>query len=251
MTPFSSTAGCFPGLLAYEAGMTRGRVLVVDDDGDIRTLVAGLLERAGYEVDEAADGRDGLRSVFSDRPDLVLLDVTMPGLDGWGALERIRELTDVPVLMLTARSDELEKVRGLQAGADDYMTKPFGRQELLARVEALLRRNRRGEEEFPTVYADDAITVEFSQRSAQSDGIDLRLTPLEFRLLSAFVQHPNQVLSREQLLELAWGDPYGVSEDQVKLYVGYLRKKLGTNVGTESPIETVRGFGYRYKPVRA
>jgi DNA-binding response OmpR family regulator len=230
--------------------MTRASVLVIDDDGDIRGLVAGLLERAGYEVNEASDGRDGLRAVFSDRPDLVLLDVTMPGLDGWAALERIRELTDVPVLMLTARSDELEKVRGLKAGADDYMTKPFGRQELLARVEALLRRKRRAGEEPPAVYADDAITVEFKQRSAQSDGVDLPLTPLEFRLLSAFVQHPNQVLSREQLLELAWGDPYGVSEDQVKLYVGYLRKKLGTNAGTESPIETVRGFGYRYRPVR-
>jgi DNA-binding response OmpR family regulator len=230
--------------------MTRARVLVIDDDGDVRALVAGLLDRAGYEVNEASDGRDGLRSVFSDRPDLVLLDVTMPGLDGWATLERIRELTDVPVLMLTARSDELEKVRGLKAGADDYMTKPFGRQELLARVEALLRRKRNAQEELPTVYADDAITVEFAQRSVRSDGVDLRLTPLEFRLLSAFVQHPNQVLSREQLLELAWGDPYGVSEDQVKLYVGYLRKKLGANVGTESPIETVRGFGYRYRPVR-
>jgi DNA-binding response OmpR family regulator len=230
--------------------MTRARVLVIDDDGDIRALVAGLLERAGYEVNKASDGRDGLRAVFSDRPDLVLLDVTMPGLDGWATLERIRELTDVPVLMLTARSDELEKVRGLKAGADDYMTKPFGRQELLARVEALLRRKRNAQEELPTVYADDAITVEFAQRSARSDGVDLRLTPLEFRLLSAFVQHPNQVLSREQLLELAWGDPYGVSEDQVKLYVGYLRKKLGANVGTESPIETVRGFGYRYRPAR-
>lgn len=231
--------------------MTRGRVLVIDDDGDVRALEVGLLERAGYEVNEASDGRDGLRAVFSDRPDLVLLDVTMPGLDGWGTLERIRELTDVPVLMVTARSDELEKVRGLKAGADDYLTKPFGRQELLARVEALLRRKRRTEEELPTVYADDAITVEFGQRSAQSGGVDLRLTPLEFRLLSAFVKHPNQVLSREQLLELAWGDPYGVSEDQVKLYVGYLRKKLGTDLAEESPIETVRGFGYRYRPVRA
>jgi DNA-binding response OmpR family regulator len=231
--------------------MTRGRVLVVDDDGDIRTLVVGLLERAGYSVSEASDGRDGLRAVFSDRPDLVLLDVTMPGLDGWGTLERIRELTDVPVLMVTARSDELEKVRGLKAGADDYLTKPFGRQELLARVEALLRRKRRTEEELPTVYADDAITVEFAQRSAQSGGVDLRLTPLEFRLLSAFVKHPNQVLSREQLLELAWGDSYGVSEDQVKLYVGYLRKKLSTDPAAEGPIETVRGFGYRFRPVRA
>jgi DNA-binding response OmpR family regulator len=230
--------------------MTRGRVLVIDDDSDVRALVVGLLERAGYEVNEASNGRDGLRAVFSDRPDLVLLDVTMPGLDGWGTLERIRELTDVPVLMVTARSDELEKVRGLKAGADDYLTKPFGRQELLARVEALLRRKRRTEDELPTVYADDAITVEFAQRFAQSGGVDLRLTPLEFRLLSAFVKHPNQVLSREQLLELAWGDPYGVSEDQVKLYVGYLRKKLGTDPAEESPIETVRGFGYRYRPTR-
>ena len=231
--------------------MTRGRVLVVDDDGDVRALVAGLLERAGYEVNQASDGRDGLRAVFSDRPDLVLLDVTMPGLDGWGTLERIRELTDVPVLMVTARSDELEKVRGLRAGADDYMTKPFGRQELLARVEALLRRKRRAEGELPTVYADDAITVEFAQRSAQSGGVDLKLTPLEFRLLSAFVKHPNQVLSREQLLELAWGDPYGVSEDQVKLYVGYLRQKLAEAGAHDSLIETVRGFGYRYRPSAA
>jgi DNA-binding response OmpR family regulator len=231
--------------------MTRGRVLVIDDDGDVRALVAGLLERAGYQVNQASDGRDGLRVVFSDRPDLVLLDVTMPGLDGWGTLERIRELTDVPVLMVTARSDELEKVRGLKAGADDYMTKPFGRQELLARVEALLRRRRLTADELPTVYADDGITVEFAQRSAQSGGVDLKLTPLEFRLLSAFVKHPNQVLSREQLLELAWGDPYGVSEDQVKLYVGYLRRKLGTDPGAKGPIETVRGFGYRYRPVRA
>src|SRR6476661_3994008 len=242
MSTFWKRAGCFPGSAGYEARMTRGRVLVVDDDNDVRTLVAGLLERAGYEVNEAADGRDALRVVFADRPDLVLLDVTMPGLDGWATLERTRELTDVPVLMVTARSDELEKVRGLKAGADDYMTKPFGRQELLARVEALLRRQRRAEDESQTVYADDAITVEFAQRSAQSGGVDLRLTPLEFRLLSAFVKHPNQVLSREQLLELAWGDPYGVSEDQVKLYVGYLRKKLGTNPGAEGPIETVRGF---------
>ncbi|MDX6409714.1 MAG: hypothetical protein QOE13_2785 [Gaiellaceae bacterium] len=232
-------------------GMSRSQVLVIDDDGDIRALVAALLERAGYEVNQASDGRDGLRAVFSDRPDLVLLDVTMPGLDGWAALERIRELTDVPVLMLTARSDELEKVRGLKSGADDYITKPFGRQELLARVEALLRRKRRVEEETSTVYADDAITVEFAQRSAQSGGVDLKLTPLEFRLLSAFVRHPNQVLSREQLLELAWGDSYGVSEDQVKLYVGYLRRKLGAEAGAEGPIETVRGFGYRYRPARA
>ena len=148
--------------------MTRGRVLVVDDDGDIRTLVAGLLERAGYEVDEATDGRDGLRAVFSDRPDLVLLDVTMPGLNGWDGKNGYASSPTCLCSCSPRVSEELEKVRGLQAGADDYMTKPFGRQELLARVEALLRRNRRGEDEFPTVYADDAITQWSSHNDPRS-----------------------------------------------------------------------------------
>src|SRR5229473_3840428 len=142
--------------------MSETRVLVIDDDDDIRGLVPTLLERGGITVHNAPNGREGLREFHAWRPDLVVLDVSMPELDGWNVLDRIRDMSEVPVLMLTARSDELEKVRGLQAGADDYMTKPFGRQELLARVEALLRRNRRGEENFPTVYADDAITVEFS-----------------------------------------------------------------------------------------
>jgi DNA-binding response OmpR family regulator len=120
--------------------MKRARLLVIDDDADIRNLLRELLERAGYEVAESSNGRDGLRTLYSISPDLVLLDVSMPELDGWQTLERIRDLSDVPVLMLTARGHELERVRGLQAGADDYVVKPFGRQELLARVQALLRR---------------------------------------------------------------------------------------------------------------
>ena len=124
----------------YEVGMNAPlRVLVVDDDPDIRLLLKELLERAGYAVDEAADGKTGLRKLFVNTPSLVILDVTMPELDGYQTLERIRDLSDVPVLMLTARSQELEKVRGLSAGADDYVAKPFGGQELLARVQALLR----------------------------------------------------------------------------------------------------------------
>ena len=118
-------------------------VLVVDDDADIRGLVRELLERSGYDVLEAPDGNEGLRVFYAEQPDLVILDVSMPGLDGWGVLERIRELSDLPVVMLTARAEELDKVRGLRAGADDYVTKPFGRQELLARVDAALRRTRR------------------------------------------------------------------------------------------------------------
>jgi DNA-binding response OmpR family regulator len=223
-------------------------ILVVDDDDDIRALVGELLERAGHVVIKAPDGESALKLFYSRQPDLVVLDVSMPGLDGWEVLKRIRELSDVPVLMLTARAEELEKVRGLRAGADDYVTKPFGRQELLARVDATLRRGRSAPQAQET-YADDFLTVDFAQRKVTAGGVELALTPLEFRLLGAFVRNQNQVLSHDQLLELAWGDARSADRDQVKLYVGYLRRKLGTGVGDESPIETVRGFGYRYRPL--
>jgi DNA-binding response OmpR family regulator len=224
------------------------RVLVVDDDADIRNLVAELLRRAGHEVTEAENGRGGLRAFHASPPDLVVLDVSMPELDGWQVLERIRDLSDVPVLMLTARGDELERVRGLQAGADDYVVKPFGRQELLARVQAILRRSAARPVERADVYADDMLEIDFGRRAVTYAQREVALTPLEFKLLSAFVRHPRQVLSRDQLLDLVWGDTYGVSGDQVKLYVGYLRRKLDPANPESAPIETVRGFGYRYVP---
>lgn len=225
------------------------RVLVVDDDADIRGLVRELLERAGHRVTEAKDGREALRTFHASQPNLVILDVAMPELDGWKTLERIRDLSDVPVLMLTARADELEKVRGLHAGADDYVTKPFGRQELLARVEALLRRAG-SSEHAPEIYADGLITIDFAQRTVTAGGRELTLTPLEFKLLATFIRHPNQVLSHDQLLELAWGDTR-VSREQVKLYVGYLRRKLAPDSPERAPIETRRGFGYCYRPPAA
>ncbi len=225
----------------------RQRVLVIDDDLDIRTLLRELLSRAGYEVDEAADGRAGLRRLFEAPPALVVLDVSMPELDGFQTLERIRDLSDVPVIMLTARAEELEKVRGLGAGADDYVAKPFGRQELLARVQALLRRSRPGSTEVSESYSDAFLEVDHPQRRVLVEGREVQLTPLEFRLLAAFVQHPNQVLSRDQLLEIVWRDSSGVAGDQVKLYVGYLRRKLVPDAPERAPIETVRGFGYRYR----
>ncbi|MBV8080438.1 MAG: response regulator transcription factor [Actinobacteria bacterium] len=225
---------------------SKGKILVVDDDPDIRTLLAELLGRAGYETEQAADGRTALRRLYEAPPALVVLDVSMPDMDGYQTLERIRDLSDVPVLMLTARTQELEKVRGLTSGADDYVAKPFGRQELLARVQALLRRTG-GKTEVTEAYSDDFLQVDFAQRRVVAQGREVQLTPLEFRLLSTLVQHPNQVLGRDQLLELVWSDPYAVSGDQVKLYVGYLRKKLAPDDAAATPIETVRGFGYRYR----
>jgi len=142
--------------------------------------------------------------------------------------------------MLTARSAELERVRALRAGSDDYVVKPFGRQELVARVDALLRRTR-GTVHTSDRYCDAAIEIDFAGSSVIVNGEAVALTPLEFRLLATFVRHPGQVLSREQIIELAWTDPLNVSTDQVKLYVGYLRAKIGSEL-----IETVRGFGYRY-----
>jgi DNA-binding response OmpR family regulator len=222
------------------------RILVVDDDAEIRLLLTELLTRAGYRVEEAVDGRAALRQLFEKPPALVILDVTMPDMDGYQTLERIRDLSDVPVIMLTARTQELERVRGLSAGADDYVPKPFGRQELLARVQALLRRSG-GKTEVNESYRDDFVEIDYPQRRVLVQDREVQLTPLEFKLLSAFVQHPNQVLTRDQLLELVWGDPYGVSGDQVKLYVGYLRKKLLPESPETGPVETVRGFGYRYR----
>jgi DNA-binding response OmpR family regulator len=228
-----------------KSGGTKPQLLVVDDDEDIRALLRLLLERAGYEVDDQADGRAALRAFHKGNHDLVLLDVTMPDLDGWELLERIRDLSDVPVLMLTARDSESDRVRGLRGGADDYVTKPFDREELVARVEALLRRAPR--DDSPASYTDAFLQVDFVQRTVSVEGQQVPLTRLEYNVLEAFVRHPNQVLSQEQMLELAWDEPDAVSRDQVKLYVGYLRRKLGKRDG-ESPIETVRGFGYRFRP---
>ena len=212
----------------------------------MRNLVVGVLARAGVETIEAADGEQGLRTFFESRPDLVMLDLGLGKMDGLKVLDRIRDLSDVPVIVLTAEDAEIEKVRALRAGADDYVTKPFGRQELLARVEALLRRRAAaGPGEPADVLTDPLVRIDFSQATATVGGTPLRLTPLEFRLLTTFARHPNQVLSPEQLAELVWGVS-GATRDQVKLYVAYLRRKL-REAGAE-PIETVRGFGYRYRP---
>lgn len=220
------------------------RIMIVDDDPDIRAMLSELLRLAGYNADEQPSGRRALERLFEVSPDLVLLDVGMPELDGWQTLERIRDVCRVPVIMLTARSGELERVRGLKTGADDYVSKPFGRQELLARIEAVLRRYEETPSRPDPVYEDARVRIDLSTRSVELDGTQLLLTPLEFRMLLALVRHQDEVLSHERLLELVWGGPGAASRDQVKLYIGYLRRKLGS-AGVDL-IATTRGFGYRY-----
>jgi DNA-binding response OmpR family regulator len=229
--------------------VARARILVVDDEADILDLLTELLRQAGHDVVAARDGRTALRALYEAQPDLVVLDVSMPGLDGWQTLERIRDMSDVPVLMLTARAGEDDKVRGLQAGASDYVTKPFGTRELLARVDAHLRA-RPSSRAVTETYVDDFLTLDFADRAVAVDGKLVPLTPLEFRLLTAFVRNPNRALGADELLDLAWERPDAVKRGAVKLYVGYLRRKLGAASRAGVPIETVRGFGYRYRAAR-
>jgi DNA-binding response OmpR family regulator len=220
-------------------------VLVIDDSETVRATVGDRLERGGYRVAGAANGREGLRRLYEIKPDVVLLDVIMPELDGWKTLELIRDVSDVPVIMLTSRDSELERVRGLRSGADDYVGKPFSPAELAARIEAVLRRS--GEKvEAKEVYDDGTVCIDFAARSVTVRGDDVSLTPLEFRLLSALTEHAGHVLSRQQLIDLVWGRAYESSGDPVKIYIGYLRKKIEHEPASPTLVETVRGFGYRY-----
>jgi DNA-binding response OmpR family regulator len=225
--------------------MNRPRVLVVEDEPDLRTALRIVLGRADMEVLEAAEGGRALRLFHAHRPDLIILDVGLPDLDGWQVLERIRQLSDVPVMMLTARGLESEKVRGLQAGADDYVTKPFGNAEVVARARALLRRSR--SDDLPPLFDDGFVRVDFEAHLVTVAGVEVELTAQEYRLLAALVGRSDHILSPEQLLDRAWNDPDGIGPDRVKFTVARLRRKLGESPAGVSPIESVRGLGYRYR----
>ena len=222
------------------------RVLVIEDDPDIALGIRTILGRSGFDVDSATEGRDGLRAFHASRPALVVLDIGLPEMDGWTVLERIRDLSDVPVLILTAHSQESEKVRGLHGGADDYLTKPFGNSEFVARVQALLRRHQAADQA-AAVYDDGSVRVNYGTHEVAVDGVPVELTATEYRLLAALIRHRGQVLSPVKLLELAWSDPFGVGPERVKYSVMRLRRKLAASSDGGPSIEAVRGFGYRYR----
>ena len=235
-------------ILQEDAVNEKKTILIIEDDPDIGHLVCLRLERAGYRALHALEGASGLRLVHEERPDLVLLDIGLPGIDGWQVLERIRDISDVPVVILSARGLETEKVRGLQSGADDYITKPFGHQELVARVGAILRRNANADFS-DEQYLDAQLQIDVTRREVFAFGEKVNLTAGEFRLLHVLVQHAGQVLSPEQLLDLAWDDPTGIGASKVKFSILRLRRKLGYVDAAACPIESVRGFGYRYRVV--
>jgi DNA-binding response OmpR family regulator len=224
------------------------KILVIDDETGVRRFVTARLQRSGYSTVVATDGRDGLRRFYSERPDLIVLDITMPEMDGWKVLERLREVSNVPVLMLTGAVKERDILRGLREGADDYITKPFSGEELLARVEATLRRSSiEPEKEAGNSYKDSELAIDFPRREVLVRGQQLDFSPTEFRLLGVLAKSAGQVLSQDQLLDHVWGRAYADSLDVVRVYIGYLRRKIERDRKNPKLIETVRGFGYRYR----
>ncbi|MFD5122994.1 response regulator transcription factor [Streptomyces sp. NPDC058385] len=225
-----------------------GRVLVVDDDPTVAEVVAGYLDRAGYDVDRAADGPAALDRADAHGPDLVVLDLMLPGMDGLEVCRRLRARGPVPVIMLTARGDEDERILGLEVGADDYVTKPFSPRELVLRVESVLRRARAAtapKAAGPLRAA--ALTLDPAARRATKAGVELALTIREFDLLAFFLRHPGRAFSREELMQQVWGWDFG-DLSTVTVHVRRLRGKIEDDPAAPNLIQTVWGVGYRLDP---
>lgn len=227
--------------------MPSGRtILVVDDEASVRDVVSRYLTREGFAVEVAEDGVAALALARRVHPDLIVLDIMLPGMDGLEVLRRLREWSDAYVLLLTARSDETDKVVGLGVGGDDYLTKPFSPREMVARVKALLRRSR-GSERQPGPLTFRRLRIDPGQRGVWKDGNPVALTTLEFDLLLAMARAPRLVFTRPQIIERVWGSDFFGDERVVDVHIKELRKKLEDDPGRPAFITTVRGVGYRFE----
>ena len=222
------------------------RVLVVDDEPHIRAVLRGYLEADGFAVSEAADGEAAVRRLHQDAPDLVLLDVMMPGVDGLEVLRQVRAFSDVYVILVTARTEEVDKLVGLGVGADDYVTKPFSPREVTARVKAVLRRSRGVRDAGAGVLRFEGVTVDRDAREVRVDGTPVALSALEFDVLTALADAPGRVFSRRQLLERVWGYDFFGDERVVDVHIRSLRARLGDDAANPRLIATVRGVGYKF-----
>lgn len=222
------------------------RILVVDDEMEIVRLVRAYLERAGFSVVTASDGHQALAVFRRERPNLVILDLNLPGMDGLDVCRALRRASDVPIIMLTARIEETDRLIGLELGADDYVVKPFSPREIVARVRAVLRRAE-GAPVRPEVFSAAGVVLDLTRHEASVDGQPLDLTAMEFDLLALLLERPGQVFTRLQLLEQAQGTAYEGYERTIDVHVKNLRKKLGDDPQSPRFIETVRGVGYRFR----
>ena len=225
----------------------KGKLLIIDDDDKLVEAVELYLNKAGYDIITAADGLQGIQQMYSQRPDLIILDVMMPTMDGWETCRRIREISDVPVIMLTARGQESDRVMGLKLGADDYVAKPFSLKELGARVEAVLRRTRLPPPaQGRILYADDELVIDSERLEVNKGGERVQLTATKQRLLFYLAENAGRVLTNEQILEAVWGAEYVDEADYVKLYIWRLRQKIEEDSHQPQYILTERGIGYRF-----
>ncbi len=226
--------------------MSNTKILIVDDEPTIVNTVRAYLEPEGFTVQTAMDGNAGLSAARTFAPDLIILDVMLPGLDGIQVLRRVRQSSNVYVLMLTAKADETDKVVGLSVGADDYLTKPFSPRELVARVKAILRRDRATTDEHPPL-AFQRLRIDPDARQVWKDDAPIELTHIEFDLLHTLAHHRGRVLSREQLIEHVWGNDYYGDDRVADVHIGRLRKKIEDDPANPTLVVTVRGAGYRFE----
>lgn len=226
--------------------MTEPKVLVVDDEESIVDLVRSYLSKEGFQVQVAMDGPTGLAKARAFRPDVVVLDIMLPGLDGIEVLRQLRSESPVYVVMLTAKSEEADKVVGLSVGADDYVTKPFSPRELVARIRAILRRGRGAGPEQARVLTSRHLRIDPARREVYKHDEPVELTTLEFDLLFTLASYPGHVLTREQLLERVWGADYFGDDRVVDAHIKKLRQKLGDDASQPQFIQTVRGVGYKF-----
>jgi len=221
------------------------RILIVEDEPEFAALLELWVGTAGYRSAVATSGVDGLRSFYDEHPDLVLLDVSVPGLDGWRVIERIREFSRVPIILVTARSSEADKIRGLKLGADDYITKPLSFPELVARVAAALRRASTPTPDRPHRLQHRELVIDLDEHWARLRGEDVRLTPTEFRLLAYLVEHAGQLVAHRQVLAAVWGSGYDADVHLLRMTIRNLRVKLDGVAPGDSYIATEYGLGYR------
>ncbi len=225
----------------------KGKLLIIEDDASLVKALEVYFARVGYEVISATNGQEGLRTLYDERPDIILLDIAMPKMDGWDACQRIRELSDVPIVMLTARVTEDERVRGLKLGADDYVVKPFSLKELEARLEAVMRRapDKKSGRAGP-LFANGELVIDADRLFVTRNGGRIDLTPTELRLLLFLAENVGRVLTHRQILDKVWGREYSDDVDYVKLFVYRLRRKIEPDPKNPRYVVSERGIGYRF-----
>jgi DNA-binding response OmpR family regulator len=226
--------------------MNQELIMMIDDDETLLELLSGYIGSTGYRILTANDGLEGLEIIAENEPDLVVLDVMMPGIDGWEVCQRLQDISCAPIIMLTAKGDEIDKLRGFNLGVDDYVTKPFSFAELVARIRAVLARSNPGAQR-RTKVVSGTLVIDLDQKKVTISGELIDLSPTEYRLLKILVNYPGRTVPSEQLLLDVWGPEYAGESDHVKHYIWALRKKIEQDPGDPQHILTERGFGYRFE----